>query len=83
MKILSMEEVYKVLKVAKEHYPDFCPTLFTALFTGIRQGELIALTWDKINWVTEKIYVNQSYRQGTLSSPKTVNSIRILICLSN
>lgn len=76
MKILSMEEVYRVLEVSNNYYPDFYPTLFTALFTGIRQGELIALTWDKINWVTSKMYINVSYRQGILSTPKTLNSIR-------
>ncbi len=76
MKILSMEEVYKVLDVAKNYYPDFYPALFTALFTGIRQGELVALTWDKINWVNSKMYINLSYRQGVLSTPKTLNSIR-------
>lgn len=76
MKILSMDEVYKVLDVAKAHYPDFYPALFTALFTGIRQGELVALTWDKINWITSKMYINVSYRQGVLTAPKTLNSIR-------
>ncbi len=78
MKILSMDEVYKVLDIAKAHYPDFYPALFTALFTGIRQGELVALTWDKINWMKEQIYINKSYRQGVISSPKTLNSIRYI-----
>jgi integrase len=78
MKILTMEEVYKVLEVAKEHYPSFYPALFTAIFTGMRQGELIALKWDKINWIKEQIYISENYRQGTLSTPKTENSVRYI-----
>jgi len=78
MKILAMEEVYKVLDVAKEHYPNFYPALFTAIFTGMRQGELIALKWDRVNWIKEQIYICENYRQGTLSTPKTENSIRYI-----
>lgn len=58
-------------------YPDFYPLLFTAIFTGMRQGELFALTWDSINWITKKITIDKNYTHGTLGTPKT-GKIRVI-----
>ena len=52
IRALCTEEVQALLSKTKQIYPDFFPLLFTALFTGMRQGELFALTWDSINWIT-------------------------------
>jgi len=78
MKILILEEIYKILEVAEKHYPDFYPVLFTAIFTGMRQGELIALKWDNINWIKQQIYIKENYRNGLLDTPKTQTSIRYI-----
>lgn len=76
MRFLEKKEIFAVLNTAKVHYPEFYPLLFTAIFTGMRQGELLGLQWDKINWQTGKIFVNVSFHKGHLSTPKTQNSIR-------
>lgn len=76
MRFLETTEIHAVLNTAKAYYPDFYPLLFTAIFTGMRQGELLGLKWDKINWQTGKIFVNESFHKGHLSTPKTQNSIR-------
>lgn len=76
MKALSLKEVKAVLDTAKKHYPDFYPMVFTALYTGMRQGEQLALTWDDINWVACKININKSYGRQIVSTPKTETSIR-------
>lgn len=76
LKILSVEEIKILLDTTKLHYNDFYPLLVTALYTGMRQGELLALTWEKINWITHKLSVDKSYSHGYLDIPKTRNSIR-------
>lgn len=57
--------------------------VFTFLFqTGVRQGEMFALTWNDINFKRQKININKTLTYKTLSSgyaitpPKTKNSIR-------
>lgn len=76
MKVLTPKEIQIFLAGAKKHYPDFYPLFFTAVMTGMRQGELMALQWSKINWVTNQIYVDSSYGKGQLTPPKTKHSIR-------
>ena len=76
IQILELKEIHSLLDAAKKYYPDFYPFLFTAIFTGMRSGEQIALTWDKINWQTQKISVEASYSKGNLGTPKTENSYR-------
>ena len=43
----------------------------------MRQGELMALTWDSINWITKKITVDKNYTHGRLGTPKT-GKIRVI-----
>ena len=75
IRALSTEEVQALLSKTKQVYPDFYPLLFTALFTGMRQGELLGLTWDSINWVKGKIKIDKNYTHGRVGTPKT-NKIR-------
>jgi len=76
MQFLIREEIFAILETAKKHYPGFYPLLFTAIFTGMRRGELLGLTWDKINWVTKQIRVDKSLYKDQFVTPKTINSIR-------
>lgn len=71
IRALSTEEVQALLTKTKVVYPDFYPLLFTALFTGMRRGELMALTWNSINWVRGKITVDKNYVNGRLGTPKS------------
>lgn len=68
---LSTQEVRILLSKTKIVYPDFYPLLFTAISTGMRQGELMGLTWDSINWVTRKIAVDKNFTHGRVGTPKT------------
>lgn len=68
---LSTEETKILISKTKEIYPDFYPLLFTALFTGMRQGELMGLTWDSINWITRKITVDKNFTHGRVGTTKT------------
>ena len=75
IRALSTEEVQTLLSKTKQVYPDFYPLLFTALFTGMRQGELLGLTWSSINWIKGKIKIDKNYTHGRIGTPKT-NKIR-------
>ena len=55
---LSDEEIAKFLAAIKDNY--WGPVFFIDLFTGLRKGELIGLTWDCIDFEKETIHV---YRQ--------------------
>jgi integrase len=43
----------------------------TAAFTGLRQGELIALRWRDVDFAGSAIRVRASYTNGHLTSPKS------------
>lgn len=68
---------------------EFLEMLFlTALDTGLREGELFALTWNDIDFENSHINVNKSYKlvknvdtgeyKDIIQLPKTKNSIRIV-----
>jgi len=76
MHFLEPKEIVKMLDKAKQFYPDFHAMLFTAVFTGMRKGELLALTWDCVDFKENTAYVNKSIFGGKLQDPKTKASIR-------
>lgn len=77
IRALSTEETKVLLTKTKTVYPDFYPLLFTAIFTGMRQGELFALTWDSINWITRKITIDKNYTHGRIGTPKNGKTRKI------
>jgi integrase len=48
--ILTFEEGRLFLETAKAHYPRHYPIFAAALYTGMRQGESVALKWDDIDF---------------------------------
>ncbi len=76
MKFLNTEEIEKVLKTAEKFYPKFYPLLLTAIMTGMRRGELLALQWKDIDFENKKITVNKSLYKGEIQNPKTKRSNR-------
>lgn len=76
MEFLTEEEIKKVLEVAETEYPDFYPILITTIYSGMRRGEVLGLTWDCIDFDKSIIKVRKSLYKGTLSTPKTDCSIR-------
>lgn len=64
---LSDAEVKRILQVAKDYCnnpkiknKNIFPLINLALVSGLRRGELLALTWDNIDFKTSKIYVTNS-----------------------
>jgi integrase len=42
-----------------------------SFFSGVRTSELIALSWDKVNWVENTILINQAYVCREIKTTKT------------
>ncbi len=56
--VLTELQVGKFLQAARDLNSEWYPHWFLAVYSGMRSGELYALTWDKVNFETHKIIVN-------------------------
>jgi integrase len=70
---LSFEEMKRFLSKVNPFYLNY---FATALLTGMRPNELIALKWKNIDLTLGKITVREGRVQGIESSPKTESSYR-------
>ncbi len=59
--VLTEEQVNLFLKRAREMNDDWYPHWTLALYTGMRNGELYALTWQNVNLERRTIVVNSSW----------------------
>ena len=74
---LSINEALHLLQECKKLFPDFYPILATQIFTGLREGELLALKWKDFNFKDGKLKVRRQYTQGELKDTlKTSSSYR-------
>lgn len=64
---LGPDEIKQFLKACD---PDYYPFFLTAVFTGGRISELLALRWDDINWTTNEITFRHSLVKGELHPTK-------------
>jgi integrase len=48
----------------------------TAVLTGMREGELVGLKWEDIDWVNSQIYVRRTFNHGKFMDPKSRTSRR-------
>ena len=56
--ILTPDEIRKIVEEAKED--PLYPIVVTALFTGMRKGELMALQWKNVDFQNRRIFVEHS-----------------------
>lgn len=80
---LTKEELKEFLKLAQTATLSyFFPLVHLMAYTGLRQGEAIALKWSDIDFENKKITVNKTavWIKGkqTLQTPKTKNSKRVI-----
>jgi integrase len=52
------------------------PLYITAAMTGLRQGELLALRWQDVDFRAGRVRVADSYTRGRLGSPKSRSALR-------
>jgi integrase len=74
-------EINKFLEAARS--TPYYALFYTALFTGMRRSELLALRWQDVDFIYSQIYVNRSMHQlkdksFNFAEPKTVKSRRTI-----
>lgn len=47
-----------------------------AVMTGMRQGELLALRWDDVDWTVRRVRVRRNFVRGEYGTPKSKRSTR-------
>ena len=80
---LTKEELKEFLKLAKTATLSyFFPLVHLMSYTGLRQGEALALKWSDIDFENKKITVDKTAtrikERQTLQTPKTKNSKRVI-----
>ena len=67
--VFSPEEVHALVRAAASEQDGVI--FLTAAFTGLRQGELVALRWRDVDFAGSYVRVTASYTNGELSTPKS------------
>lgn len=78
IRFLSEDEIKIFLEKAKELTPNYFALFYTAIFTGMRRGELLALEWNDIDFKKQTININKQVYRGRLSDTKTFTSTRTI-----
>ena len=79
---LTEQQVERLLNKAKEYQWEWYPHIAVALYTGMRNGEIYALTWDKVNLEERKILVDSAWnKQDGFKSTKSGNDRMVEIAL--
>lgn len=82
MKIYTPNEAQTLLLTAKTEFPELYPILFLALATGMRQGELLGLLWEDVDWEKGTLAISRQLASwnGTLvlDRPKTAKGLRTI-----
>ena len=69
IEVFSPEEVWALVRAATSEQD--AAIFLTAAFTGLRQGELIALRWRDVDFSGSAVRVRTSYAGGALTTPKS------------
>lgn len=59
---LDREEAARLLAYAETHAPDTFPAIATAIYAGLRKGEIFGLRWSDVHLDTGRLDVMRSYR---------------------
>ena len=80
VKSFSLQEMKQIIATATGEMKAFTALGF---FTGMRSGEMIGLKWSDIDFTKKEIHIKRAIKMGTVSTPKTKNSIRTIDILDN
>jgi integrase len=78
IRYLELEEVEALLRAVGEDYlgPTEHALYLVASMTGLRQGELLALRWQDIDWRAGRLRVRRNYTRQKFGTPKSRRSSR-------
>ena len=80
---LTRREANQLLEAAKEYCPQYYVLFLTALRSGLRRGELVALLWGEVQFANGEddpnrhILVQHNYARGGFTSPKGKRNRRV------
>lgn len=79
MRILNRDEIDALLRSV---IPSYLAIIATAIFTGLRQGELLGLTWADVDFANSVVHVRcQLDRSGERTAPKTPQAYRQVVLM--
>lgn len=73
--ILTLEQISRLMEVLPEPARTM---VWLSLLTGLRIGEVLGLPWNNVDFTSGQIRVTQAYYRGTIGSPKTKCSKRLV-----
>jgi integrase len=68
----------EILKILNSSTGNLYYVIFIIVYTGIRPGELISLTWNDIDFQKKRIAVDKTTFQGKVGDVKTQSSVRYI-----
>src|SRR5262249_3157010 len=75
---LGPAEIENLLEVASK--AEYFAVIRTAVYSGLRLGELLGLKWEAVDFERGRIHVRHQWaREGTLTEPKTPAAIRWVV----
>jgi len=74
IRILSPDQIRSLLDKVSDR--KFKALLMVAIFTGVRQGELLGLKWSDVDWESSQIHVQRTFTKGEFFATKTRSSNR-------
>jgi len=74
--ILRPYEIQELLKQFKPSEEIWKLVIKSAILTGLRQGELLGLSWSEVDFNSNQIFVRRTYSSGNFTLPKTPSSRR-------
>ena len=78
MNILSDEKITELLDICKKKYPAAYPVIYLSLSTGASVPEILALTWERINFEDNTIFLKYFLYEQRLVMNRCGSTIRKL-----
>jgi len=74
---LNRQEVQLFLKTVVTQFPEYYPFFLTALHTGLRPGEVMALYWGDFDFNGKFLLVRRSFTKGRMTNTKIGKAHRV------